>query len=35
VQLVMHAVFFGLPLGLMYVGFERKVEHARASVRPS
>jgi hypothetical protein len=34
VQLVMHSVFFGLPLGLLYAGFERKVEHARASVRP-
>jgi hypothetical protein len=34
VQLVIHSVFFGLPLGLLYAGFERKVEHARASVRP-
>ena len=34
-QVLMHALAYGLPLGLMYAGFERKVEHARASVRPS
>lgn len=33
-QAMMHALFFGLPLGLMYAGAERRVHHVqRAAVR--
>lgn len=30
-QLILHAVFFGLPLALMYAGAERRVQHVRTA----
>ena len=32
-QLLMHALFFGVPLGLMYAGAERRVQHVRPAAR--
>ena len=29
VQLLLHALFFGLPLGLMYAAAERRVQHVQ------
>lgn len=34
-QMMMHAIFFGLPLGLMYAGAERRVRHIRKAPVPA
>ena len=34
-QAMMHAVFFGLPLGLMYAGAERRIHHGHPTPSPA